>query len=321
MSLAACNFARRPEREVPPSSLRRADSFLCGPKLGADSVPKRGCKRVRSEQPLPSFVAVSSPRGRPTFASHSSTSRVQPVIGCGPRFDSGTEAIPARKTAGFLFPDNKVLGKRLEPASAKADCASVRAPQPDSSGSVGEPVRCLVPPGAGTVDVGCLDLISPSLTMKALASGPVSRFNHGALNAVRHCQGGIGWSGVQSHERIPIRQALPTGSIPATAPIFTGRNDFTLTRRVAPVYSPQRTRPAGVHFPPTPSSKPGTPGFQRWFVSHDPAGRSRPQVPLRTTTARPTGFGYAHRPLRYHNPTPGKQNNPEGNATGKLSAG
>lgn len=74
-------------------------------------------------------------------------------------------------------------------------------------------------------------------------------------------------------------------------------------------------------FPPTPSSKPGTPGFQRWFVSHDPAGLSRPQVPLRTTTARPTGFGYAHRPLRYSNPTPGKQNNPEGNATGKVTAG
>lgn len=53
------------------------------------------------------------------------------------------------------------------------------------------------------------------------------------------------------------------------------------------------------HFPPTPASKSRTLGFHRRFVSHDPAGQPRPQVPLRTATARPTGFGYAHRPLRY----------------------
>lgn len=38
-----------------------------------------------------------------------------------------------------------------------------------------------------------------------------------------------------------------------TRATFTGRNDDTLTRRAAPAYSAQRTRPAGVHLCPNPS--------------------------------------------------------------------
>jgi len=49
----------------------------------------------------------------------------------------------------------------------------------------------------------------------------------------------------------------------------------------------------------TPAHESGTPDSHRRIVSHDPAGNTRLQVPLRTATARPTGLGYAHRPLRY----------------------
>lgn len=67
MSLTGLKFRRPHVRKDSglSASSRAADSFLCGPKLGGTSVPKHGCKRVRSDDLLPSFVGVDSNRGRP----------------------------------------------------------------------------------------------------------------------------------------------------------------------------------------------------------------------------------------------------------------
>lgn len=49
----------------------------------------------------------------------------------------------------------------------------------------------------------------------------------------------------------------------------------------------------------TPTSKSKTFDFHRWPANKAQSGQSRLLAAFETTTARPTGFGYAHRPLRY----------------------
>ena len=121
-------------------------------------------------------------------------------------------------------------------------------------------------------------------------------------------QGGEAWSSRKSHK---LEFA---GSNPAPGTMRVSRHEAC--------ESPRRLRcetaPARSTFPPTPASEPETSCSHRRLVSHDPAGLPRPKVPLRTATARPTGLGYAHRPLRYPIRRRKSRIIPQGTQPGKL---
>ena len=124
-------------------------------------------------------------------------------------------------------------------------------------------------------------MLGCSMTMKDQFSPDSNRDPSGAQDAAKllHRRRANSFPGLNSSpSAYAVRCGTPVGKIKRSA-----------CRQFSP----------GFLFPPTPASEPETSCSHRRLVSHDRTGRPRSQVPLRTATARPTGLGYAHRPLRY----------------------